>query len=262
MSWSWLAGPAPSSSGATGRRWRASARWSPAAGIRSGRSSRGGRWAATVARPERGVSLTVLRSAALGLITGLVLAATAVSFAESYRGLYEWSSRHSLAGAWAAIWPLQVDVFIAVGELALVVGLADRWTTRQRAGAWAVTVLGLAVSVGGNVGHVAGHDWTSRGTAAIPPFAGAAALAVGLGVLKRVVARQSMAPSAAASAVPAHSAPADAQDAARLALAASVAAGNPISQRQMMARFGLTRTTERKVRQAVLASSNGHGEGV
>jgi len=37
-------------------------------------------------------------------------------------------------------------------------------------------MLGLAVSVADNVGHVAGHDWTSRGTAAIPPLAGAAAL--------------------------------------------------------------------------------------
>jgi hypothetical protein len=53
----------------------------------------------------------------------------------------------------------------------------------------------------------------------------------------------------------------DAESAARLALAASVAAGNPISQRQLMTRFGLTRTAERKVRQAVAAQANGHGTG-
>ena len=52
--------------------------------------------------------------------------------------------------------------------------------------------------------------------------------------------------------------PADALDAARAAFAASVAASNPISQRQMMTRFGLTRTQERKVRHSVLAQSNGH----
>jgi hypothetical protein len=50
---------------------------------------------------------------------------------------------------------------------------------------------------------------------------------------------------------------ADAEHAARLALAASIAAGNPVSQRQLMTRFGLTRAAERKVRQAVLAESNG-----
>ena len=85
-------------------------------------------------------------------------------------------------------WPLQVDVFIAVGELALFVGLADQWTRRNRVGAWTVTLAGLAVSVAGNVGHVTGHTLASRATAAVPPLAAAAALAVGLGVLKRVIA--------------------------------------------------------------------------
>jgi hypothetical protein len=55
--------------------------------------------------------------------------------------------------------------------------------------------------------------------------------------------------------------PADALEAARAAFAASVAASNPISQRQLMTRFGLTRTQERKVRQSVLAQSNGHDSG-
>src|SRR5258706_5093093 len=114
----------------------------------------------------RGISLTVLRSCTLALITGLVLAAVAVSFAESYRGLYEWSSRHGLAGAWAAIWPLQVDVFIAVGELALLVGLADGWTVRQRPGAWTAPPLGLALWRAGNPGHAARPGRRPRGTAA------------------------------------------------------------------------------------------------
>jgi hypothetical protein len=112
-----------------------------------------------------------------------------VSFGESYRGLYEWAGRHDLIGIWRILWPLQVDVFIAVGELALTVALTDRWRLRSRAGAWAVTAGGLAVSVAGNVGHVAGHSLTDRATAAVPPLAAAAALAVGLGVLKRTVQR-------------------------------------------------------------------------
>ena len=49
---------------------------------------------------------------------------------------------------------------------------------------------------------------------------------------------------------------ADAEHAARLALAASLAAGNPLSQRQVMTRLGLTRAAERRVRQAVTAGSN------
>jgi hypothetical protein len=129
------------------------------------------------------------RRAALATIAGLVAAASLVSFAESYRGLWLWAHEHGLRGLWAAAWPCQVDVFIAVGELALFVALADRWPPRSRAAAWTVTLAGLAVSVAGNVGHVAGHSLTNHATAAVPPLAAAAALAVGLGVLKRVVGR-------------------------------------------------------------------------
>ena len=132
--------------------------------------------------------MTAARAAALWGITALVAASTLVAFGESYRALYLWARRHDLAGLWAYCWPLQVDTFLAVGELALVVAMTDRWAPRSRAAAWAVTGIGLAVSVAGNVGHVAGHSVTSRATAAVPPLAAAAALAVGLGVLKRVTA--------------------------------------------------------------------------
>ena len=127
------------------------------------------------------------RFAALIGITTLVVAAAAASFAESYRALVLWAVAHGLHGVWAGLFPIQVDSFIAVGELALFVALADQWSTRSPAGAWFVTALGLAASVAANVGHVAGHAITARGTAAIPPLAASAALAVGLGVLKRVV---------------------------------------------------------------------------
>jgi Protein of unknown function (DUF2637) len=132
--------------------------------------------------------MTAMRKTALAAITILVAMATSASFAESYRALFEWAARHGLHGVWAAAWPLQVDVFVAVGELALVVALADSWPTRSRTAAWTVALAGLGVSIAGNVGHVASHDWASRATAAVPPLAAAAALAVGLGVLKRVVA--------------------------------------------------------------------------
>jgi hypothetical protein len=127
------------------------------------------------------------RTLALWVIAALIAAASLVSFAESYRGLYDWAARHGLHGLWAVIWPLQVDVFIAVGELALFVALAFAWDARSRAAAWLVTLAGLAVSVAGNVGHVTSHAPAVRATAAIPPVAAASALAVGLGVLKRVV---------------------------------------------------------------------------
>jgi hypothetical protein len=51
-----------------------------------------------------------------------------------------------------------------------------------------VTVLGLAVSVLANIGHVGGASWTTHVTASVPPLAAALSLAVALGTLKRVVA--------------------------------------------------------------------------
>lgn len=136
--------------------------------------------------PAAGI-LGALRQAALTVTGILVTAASLVSFAESYRGLYEWARGHGLAGFWAAVWPMQVDAFIAVGELSLFVALVDRWPARSRVLPWTVTICGLAVSVAGNIGHVAGPSLTARATAAVPPLAASAAMAVGLGVLKRVV---------------------------------------------------------------------------
>lgn len=53
--------------------------------------------------------------------------------------------------------------------------------------------------------------------------------------------------------------PADAEDAALIALRATLAAGNPLSQNKLMEKFGLTRSAARRVRERALAESNGHG---
>ena len=129
------------------------------------------------------------RRGALATIAVIVAAASLTSFAESYRGLFLFALHHGVPDPWAAVWPLMVDSFIAVGELALFVALADQWALRGRLGAWAVILLGLAVSVAGNIAHVTIPSPVDRATAAVPPLAAAMALAVGLGVLKRVAAQ-------------------------------------------------------------------------
>jgi hypothetical protein len=206
------------------------------------------------ARPQTAI-LRGPRLAALIAVTVLVSGASLVSFAESYRGLYLWAAHHGLSGLWAALWPVQVDVFIAVGELSLFVALADRWAPRSRTAAWLVTVAGLAVSVAGNVGHVAGRSLTVHATAAIPPLAAASALAVGLGVLKRVVETHHR---AAASGTVSSPVPTGNENAAEMALRATLAAGNPYSSNQLADKFSLTRATATKLRTRVLAGSNGH----
>jgi hypothetical protein len=137
---------------------------------------------------QPGPVLTAAAAAALALIALLVAGSTAVSLAESYRGLYDWAASHGYGrGLWAAVFPVMVDVFVVTGELAAFVSLALAWPARSRFAAYALTAAGLAVSVAGNVAHLApGVPWTWRAGSAIPPLAAATALFVGLGVLKRI----------------------------------------------------------------------------
>jgi len=51
-------------------------------------------------------------------------------------------------------WPAEIDVFLAVGELALYVAYLDGCPGRQRIWPWATALTGLAVSVAGNIGHI------------------------------------------------------------------------------------------------------------
>jgi Protein of unknown function (DUF2637) len=206
--------------------------------------------------PRQTAPAGVLRGArvlALAAVAILVAAASVASFMESYRALYDWAHGHGLSVRWSAVWPLQIDTFIAVGELALFIALIDGWQRRARILPWAVTLGGLAVSVAGNVGHV---GWLApvadKATAAVPPLAAAAALAIGLGVLKRVVEHRPAPVGDVLVGVPP-----DVVEAARASMRATVAAGNPLSINQLAERFSLTRATATTLHRSVLAESNG-----
>jgi hypothetical protein len=129
------------------------------------------------------------RRAALYAIGVIAMLASANALAHSYAGLYDWAVHHRLSGWQAKSWPAEIDVFLAVGELALYVAYLDGWPTRQRIWPWTTALTGLAVSVAGNIGHiqaVPGHPviLADRLTAATSPIAAFAGLSVGLLVLK------------------------------------------------------------------------------
>ena len=129
------------------------------------------------------------RKAALYAIAAIAILASANALAHSYAGLYDWAVHHRLTGWQAMSWPAEIDVFLAVGELALYVAYLDGWPARQRIWPWATALTGLAVSVAGNVGHIqAGLGQpvilADRLTAATSPLAAFAGLSVGLLVLK------------------------------------------------------------------------------
>jgi Protein of unknown function (DUF2637) len=214
------------------------------------------------------------RRVALMLIATVMAAATVVALAQSYRALYDWARSHGVPGGWAAAWPLQVDTFLVVGELALFVALVDRWTLRARMPAWLVTLGGLAVSVAGNVGHVHTHDLLVRATAAVPPVAAALALAIGLGVLKRVVAFHHETtvkatvpatagtgpkPPAKATVKATRKASSTGLDAATRKATEAIEQGQPVPSARALARdHHIGRDKAAQIRATVLASADGH----
>ena len=129
------------------------------------------------------------RRAALYAIGVIAIMASANALAHSYAGLYDWAVHHRLSGWQAKSWPAEIDVFLAVGELALYVAYLDGWPARQRVWPWTTALTGLAVSIAGNIGHIQampGHPviLADRLTAATSPIAAFAGLSVGLLVLK------------------------------------------------------------------------------
>ena len=129
------------------------------------------------------------RRAALYAIGVIAILASTNALAHSYAGLYDWAVHHRLSGWQAKSWPAEIDVFLAVGELALYVAYLDAWPAPQRIWPWTTALVGLAVSIAGNVGHVQARPGqpvilADRLTAATSPIAAFAGLTVGLLVLK------------------------------------------------------------------------------
>jgi hypothetical protein len=125
--------------------------------------------------------------AALWALSLIVMAASATAFAESYNGLRKWAEQHRVTGMWADIWPLQVDAFIAAGELTLLLSALYLWPMRVRILAWTVSLVGLGVSIICNAGHVGTlASISDHLTAALPPVAAIAGLVIALSVMKQI----------------------------------------------------------------------------
>ena len=73
---------------------------------------------------------------------GIAIAASVNALAHSYAGLYDWAVHHRLGGWQAMSWPAEIDVFLAVGELALYVAYLDGWPARHRLWPWATALTG------------------------------------------------------------------------------------------------------------------------
>lgn len=184
------------------------------------------------------------------LTAAAVLLVATIAAVVSFVHIEHLAVTHGQTTLAAFLLPLSIDGTVVAASMVMLqaarAAIRTPWLAR--------VMLGLAVTatLAANVayGWPAGPWWSLLSGWPAMAFIGCAEMA--LGMVRRATRKASREPAVALAQV-AH----DAESAARIALAASVAAGNPLSQRQMMTRFALSRTAERRVRQEVTAESNG-----
>jgi hypothetical protein len=185
-----------------------------------------------------------------------VLAVAAVAAVISYRHAVTVVTGHGEPGTVGHLYPVVIDGLIVAASMVLL----DSARHREKPPALALWLLaaGIAATLAANV--LAGVTAGLLGAivAAWPALAFVGCYEL-LMLLVRASARRTRdtaeaAPSSALS-LPV---PTDAQSAAIAALRATLAAGNPLSGRQLETRFGLTRAEATRVRQLVTAEANGH----
>jgi hypothetical protein len=137
-----------------------------------------------------------IRLVTLIIMFTAVVIATAVGFAHSYAGLYDWGLAHKLTGWKADTFPLLVDMFILVGELGLFLIALDGLKVRKSVTAWldilipsAVIATGWGASLWFNVNHLDGATTDDQITFAIPPIAAMVGLMILLRTVHRYAAR-------------------------------------------------------------------------
>jgi hypothetical protein len=177
-----------------------------------------------------------------------VLLVAVIAAVVSYQHLYHLAITHGETRMDAALLPLSIDGTVVTGSLLMLraarLGLGTPWLAR---GMLAVAVI---MTIAANVAF--GWPYAAWGILMAGWPAAAFLLnaegSISFGRKARGTARVHPAAQVAQ----------DAEQAAQHALAASITAGNPLSQRQLMARFGLSRAQATRVRDAVHAGANGH----
>jgi hypothetical protein len=176
-------------------------------------------------------------------MTAVVIAVAGFAAVVSYSHIYGLGRAHGQVGAAARLLPLSVDGLIVAASLVL---LHEARNGRGAPGLARVMLwLGIAATVGANVAFGVRFGPLGAVISAWPAvaFIGAVEMAMQLVRRARGPRRAAGTPAAAAvSPVPALPVPpGDVREAVAAAYAASLAAGAPLSQRAMAARFGISR---------------------
>jgi hypothetical protein len=184
---------------------------------------------------------TVAAVAAVAIVAGWV----------SYVHAYDVVRAHGEHGILARLYPGTIDGLIYSASMVLL-DAARRGVQPPALARWLLTA-GIGATLFANVLAGAAYGLLGAAVAAWPALA-----LVGSYELLMWLVRHGAAMSASDSGAGWAPVPADAESAALVALRATLAAGNPLSGRQLETRFGLTRAQATRVRQLATAETNGH----
>lgn len=170
----------------------------------------------------------------------------------SYVHAYDVIRSHGEAGLVGRVYPGTVDALIYCASMVLL-DAARRGVRAPVIARWLLAG-GIGATLFANI--LAGLSYGPLGAvvAAWP----ALALVGSYELLMALVRGQAAAKAGDTGPAAVATVAASAEEAARLALQASIAAGNPVSRRALASRFGMTRPAAARLHREVTAASNGH----
>jgi len=181
----------------------------------------------------------------------VVCAVAAFAAVVSYSHIYGLGRAYGQDATEARLLPLSVDGLILASSLVL---LHEARNGRDAPGlARFMLWLGIAATVGANIAYGAGYGLLGALISAWPAVAFIGSVEIAMQQVRRARAPQAAIIRSAAPEVPG-----DVEQAVRTAYAASVTAGQPLSQRAMAERFGLSRRRVSRLITSVTVESNGH----
>lgn len=175
--------------------------------------------------------------------TLVVIAVAAFAAVASYSHIFDLARQYGQSGTSARLSPLSIDGVILAASLMML--------HRSRQGEpspFGIRVMlwgGVAATLAANA--ASGAHWGAAGMV-IAVSSGAAFVACVEALMWFI--RVTREKKSSLASVTVERIAQDAQEAARTALEATMAAGNALSQRQLMARFGISRDEEREMREA------------
>ena len=135
-------------------------------------------------------SLQNIRAYAVRMAAGVVVVINATGTLESFMGLRAWAQGHELVGAGGYLFPLFIDTFPLLAEVALFVGLLDGWRWKAKAVPAVVITAGVVLSVALQVGVSTSPDWATRATHGMAPVAAWLSLVIGTLMFELIVANK------------------------------------------------------------------------